>query len=225
MNAQLLEAPADRIERLAAKAVRGDERAARAYARAWRDLVASVLADHPEVPPGAREVLHHLALTAPFHPGGPVIALMSAASDIIPSMSPPRPHRTTAPMLPDALDYQRFSRFVLLELAGAGTGLERLLTGWELTVTELARLFGVRRQAVQQWLDDGVPPARQPKLVGLHRVAELLERNLRPERIPAAVREPSGAFGGASMLDLIAADRHDQVLEAVARSFDWAASA
>jgi transcriptional regulator with XRE-family HTH domain len=225
MAVDVLEAPADRIERLLPDALSGDERAARAYARAWDDLVDGLLAEYPDAPLGAGDVLRHLALTAPFHPGGPVVALMSAASDIIPGMTAP-PARSSAPSeVPQALSYQRFSRFVLLESSGAGTGLERLLAGWDLTVTELASLFGVRRQAVQQWLDDGVPPARQPKLAVLHRIADLLERNLRPERIPAVVRASATAFGDATMLELIAADRHGELLDAVARSFDWAATA
>lgn len=225
MTVDLLEAPADRIERLLPDALSGDERAARAYARAWNDLVERLLAEHPDAPPGTGDVLRHLALTAPFHPEGPVVALLSAASDIIQGMSA-APARTSTPsQVPHVLDYRRFSRFVLLEGSGAGTGLERLLAGWELTVTELAGLFGVRRQAVQQWLDGGVPPSRQPKLAVVHRIADLLERNLRPERIPAAVRAPAAAFGDASILVLIAADRHDELLDAVARSFDWAATA
>jgi transcriptional regulator with XRE-family HTH domain len=225
MAVDVLGTRADLIERLLPDALGGDERAARAYARAWNDLVDSLLAEHPDAPSGARDVLHHVALTAPFHPAGPVDALMSAASDIIPDMAPPPPHASAPSKVPQALDYRRFSRFVLLESAGAGTGLERLLAGWELTVTELASLFGVRRQAVQQWLTDGVPPARQPKLAVIHRIADLLERNLRPERIPAVVRAPAVALGEASMLELIADDRQDQLLDAVARSFDWAATA
>jgi hypothetical protein len=225
MAVALLEAPADRIRRLLPLALAGDERAARAYARAWNDLVESLLAEHPDAPPGTRDILHHVALTAPFHPGGPVVALMSAASDIIPDMTAPTARASAPSEIPQALSYRRFSRFVLLESSGAGTGLERLLASWELTVTELASLFGVRRQAVQQWLDDGVPPARQPKLAVVHRIADLLERNLRPERIPAVVRASAEAFGDATMLELIAADRHAELLDAVARSFDWAATA
>jgi hypothetical protein len=225
VTVDILEAPADRIERLLPHALSGDERAARAYARAWNELVENLLAAHSDAPPGARDILRHLALTAPFHPAGPVAGLMSGASEIIPGMSPPPAHASSPAGVPEVLDYQRFSRFVLLEGSGAGTGLERLLAGWQLTVTELANLFGVRRQAVQQWLDNGVPPARQPKLAVVHRIADLLERNLRPERIPAAVRAPAASFGDESMLQLIADDRHDELLEVVARSFDWAATA
>lgn len=216
----------DELVRWLPEALRGDERAARRYARAWRDLVAALLAEHPEAPSSAAPVLDHLALTAPFDPAGPLHALMSAASGIIAGMDPPAPPaRAGVSRLPDTADYQRFSRYVLSEVSGVGTGLEGLLAAWQMTVTEMATLFGVRRQAVGQWLDDGVPSVRLPKLATMHRVAELLERNLLSERIPAVVRTPSDRWNGATMLDLIAADRHEELLVDVARSFDWAAPA
>ena len=92
-------------------------------------------------------------------------------------------------------------------------------------ITDVARLFGVRRQAVQQWLEDGVPAARQPKLLAILGIADLLERNLLPERIPAVVRTPSPADGGRSMLEVISDDRHQELLERTRRSFDWSWSA
>jgi len=203
-------------------ALRGDEAAARRYARAWRRLVRQVVADH-DAPASAFDVLDHLALTAPFAPQGPVGALMSAAASIMTGMST-RPVRGAPSELPDALDYQRFSRVVLHELSGAGTGLERLLAAWQLSVTDAGHLFGVARQAVQQWLDGGVPPARQPKLVMVLRVADLLERNLLPERVPGVVRTPARAYGNRTLLQAIADDDHDHVFEVVARSFDWSAT-
>ena len=203
-------------------ALRGDEAAARRYARAWRRLVREVAAGR-EPPVAALDVLDHLALTAPFAPEGPVAALVSAAAGIMGGMTS-RPFRDVASDLPEVLDYHRFSRVVLLELSGAGTGLERLMAAWQLSVTDVGRLFGVARQAVQQWLDDGVPPARQPKLGVVLRIADLLERNLQPERMPAVVRTPARAHGNRSILQAIGDDDHDRVLEVVARSFDWSAT-
>lgn len=206
------------------EALAGNERATRRYTRAWRALVRTLVADHA-VPDSAVDVLEHLAITAPFDPAGPLRALVSVASGIIPNMEPvtvPRGPRT-APLR--TLDYQRFARVVLAELAGAGSGLERFFDAWQLTITDVARLFGVRRQAVQQWLDEGVPAARRPKLLAITETADLLERNLLPERIPGVVRAPGDAYAGASMLEMIAADRHEELLESVRRSFDWAWSA
>jgi len=210
------------VERWLPAALTGDERAARRYARAWHELVRAICSDHPGTPASAVDVLDHLALTAPFDPAGPIGALVSAASGIMPGMDVPTIPRTARKALPASVDYQRFARVVLAELSGAGTGLVRLMAAWGLTVTDVAGLFGVRRQAVQQWLDEGVPGARQPKLHTILETADLLERNLLPDRIPGIVRAPSEAYEGRSMLELIQADRHDQLLGSVRRSFDWA---
>jgi len=205
-----------------AAALRGEEAAARRFARAWRRLVRHLVEGH-DVPAGALDVLDQLALTAPFDARGPVDALVSAAGGIIDGVLP-SPTDAGPAALPDPLAYQRFSRVVLLELSGAGTGLERLMAAWQLSVTDVARLFGVARQAVQQWLDDGAPPARQPKLATILRIADLLDRNLLPERVPGIVRTPAGAYGRRSILQAIADDDHEAVRKAVARSFDWAAT-
>jgi hypothetical protein len=214
------------LERAVPKALRGEAAAARRYARAWRALVHAVLASH-DAGAAAAGVLDRVALTAPFHPDGPVQALVSAASDIIPDMRAPLPSALSSPpsALPDPLDYERFALAVLQELTRSGPGLEHLMAAWDLTISDTARLFGVSRQAVQQWLDDGVPAARQPKLLQVLRIADLLERNLQPGRIPAIVRSEAGAYDGRSMLELVADDRHDELLASVERSFDWAATA
>jgi hypothetical protein len=216
---------ASEVERWLPAALSGDERAARRYARAWHELVRAICSDHPGAPASAVDVLDHLALTAPFDPAGPIGALVSAASGIIPDMDVQTIPRTARKRLPGSVDYQRFARVVLAELSGAGTGLERLMAAWGLTVTDAARLFGVRRQAVQQWLAEGLPGARQPKLHIILETADLLERNLLPERIPGIVRVPSEAYSGRSMLELIANDRQGELLDSVRRSFDWAWSA
>lgn len=211
------------VERALPRAVRGDAAAARRYARAWRGLVRALLDPHRGDAAAAR-VLDLVALTAPFHPEGPLEALMSAAAGIIPDIQVPSLASPALP-LPDPLAYERFTFAVLEELGAGGSGLEHLMASWRLSVSDTARLFGVSRQAVQQWLDEGVPPARQPKLLQVQRIADLLERNLQPDRIAAVVRSEADAFEGRSMLRLIADDRQDEVLGSVERSFDWAATA
>jgi transcriptional regulator with XRE-family HTH domain len=105
------------------------------------------------------------------------------------------------------------------------TDLRRIQQLLGLNAGELAHLFGVSRQAVSRWLEQGVPPARQPKLVTILDIAENLTRQLRPERLPAVVRKPAAAFEDLSMLEMIAEDRHDELLRRVRESFDWAATA
>jgi hypothetical protein len=225
MAVATIELPSDlvrEVERALPRALRGEAVAARRYARAWRGLVRALLATH-DAAAAAADVLDHLALTAPFHPDGPINALLSAAAGIISDM---RPSAIPSPpaSLPAPLEYERFTVAVLQELSGPGSELARLIAGWQLSISDVARLFGVTRQAVQQWLDDGVPAARQPKLLQILRVGDLLERNLELRRIPAVVRSDAGAYGGRSMLEMIAEDRHDDLLESVERSFDWAST-
>jgi hypothetical protein len=211
------------VERALPKALHGEAAAARRYARAWRGLVRSLLASH-DAAAAAADVLDHVALTAPSHPDGPIQALVSAAAGIIKGVRSFPVTSLPAPV-PTPVHYERFTLAVLDELSGRGSELARLMAGWQLSISEVSRLFGVTRQAVQQWLEDGVPAARQPKLLQILRIRDLLERNLQLARIPAIVRSEAGAFGGRSMLELIADDRHDELLGSVERSFDWASTA
>ena len=205
-------------------ALAGDEDAARRYARAWHQLVLQLVGSASRAPASAVEVLDRLSLTAPFDPLGPIHALMSVASTIIGDMNQ-RPSARSSPTLPASIDFDGFTRAVLDELSGAGSAIRSLLSSWQLSIAEAARLFGVTRQAMQQWLAGVVPPARQPKVLAVVRIGDLLSRNIRPERIPGIVRSPAPGYAGATMLQLIARDQHQDLLDSVARSFDWAATA
>jgi len=103
--------------------------------------------------------------------------------------------------------------------------LRRLMDAFELSKTELGALFSVRRQAVDQWLERGVPAERQERVQTLIGIADLLERKLKPGRLAGVARRPADAYGGKTMLELIAADRHRELLEFVRDSFDWASAA
>ena len=206
-------------------ALAGDEDAARRYARAWHQLVLQLVGSASRTPASAVEVLDRLSLTAPFDPLGPIHALMSVASTIIGDMDQRPAVRSSPVILPASIDFDGFTRAVLDELAGAGSAIRSLLSAWQLSIAEAARLFGVTRQAMQQWLAGDVPPARLPKVLAVVRIADLLSRNIRPERIGGIVRSPVPGYAGATMLQLIAQDRHQELLDSVARSFDWAATA
>lgn len=103
--------------------------------------------------------------------------------------------------------------------------VRRLMDAFELSKTELASLFGVRRQAVDQWLERGVPSERQEKVQTLIAICDLLERKLKPGRLAGVARRPADAYGGKTTLELIAADQHRELLELVRESFDWATAA
>lgn len=90
-----------------------------------------------------------------------------------------------------------------------------------LSTTEIARLFGVRRQTVSDWYERGIPGARQAKAASLAATCDLLHRYLKPERIPGIARQPADAYDGLTMLEMIEAERHEELRERVRRSFSW----
>jgi hypothetical protein len=127
----------------------------------------------------------------------------------------------------DDLTAQRFIHRVrrYLNHSDARHPLNRITDAFGLSKTDLAGLFGVRRQAVDQWLARGVPPERQEKVATLDALVDLFDRKLKPDRLPGVARRPAAAYGGETMLDLIRQDRHGELLEIVRDSFDWATAA
>ena len=105
------------------------------------------------------------------------------------------------------------------------TLLDQIAETLELSETELGRLFGVSRQAVGQWRERGVPSNRMAKVTTVAAICDLLQHQLKPERVPGIARRPAPAYGGLSMLEMIERDRQDQLQSKVRQSFDWAASA
>jgi hypothetical protein len=127
----------------------------------------------------------------------------------------------------DDLTARRFLRLVRFHLNHPDEEhpLRRLMDAFELSKTEVGSLFGVRRQAVDQWLERGMPSERQDKVQTLMAIADLLERKLKPGRLAGVARRPADAYGGKTMLEMIAEDRHRELLELVRESFDWASAA
>jgi hypothetical protein len=179
----------------------------------------------------AARLLDHLALQAPFSPWvarygpgrGVAVFLLDEIRRLVPDLEP-MSHRGTAlphwDLSPDA--FARFSHNVWIEIAQQTPPLARIQAVLRLSDTELAGLFGVRRQAAAQWLQEGLPPARLPKALAVLQVVDLFERNLQPDRIPAVARTPAPAYGGSTMLEMIERDRHAELLELTRASFDWA---
>ena len=102
------------------------------------------------------------------------------------------------------------------------TLLDPIAETFELTETELGRLFKVSRQAVGQWRERGVPSNRMAKVATVAAIGDLLRHRLRTERIPGIARRPAEAYDGLSMLEMIERDRQDELQAEIRRSFDWA---
>jgi hypothetical protein len=103
--------------------------------------------------------------------------------------------------------------------------LDQIAESFELSNASLARLFGVTRQALDGWRERGVPEARLEKAAAAAAVADLLSHQLKPERVPGVARRPAAAYGGLTMLEMIASDRHRELLGSLRGAFDWSGGA
>jgi hypothetical protein len=122
-------------------------------------------------------------------------------------------------------DARRFLFAVRRSLNAQEPPLERIQQVFGVNYTELGRLFGVSRQGAKDWLERGVPTDRKDKVATVAAIADVLERKLKADRIPGIARRPAQAYRDNTMLELIAADRHLELLDITRRSFDWATSA
>src|SRR5215211_5343469 len=102
--------------------------------------------------------------------------------------------------------------------------LDRIEDAFELSNTQLAGLFGVRRQALDGWRERGVPGARLEKATTVAEIADLLSHRLKPERVPGVARRPAATYAGLTMLEMISRDRHRELLESVRQTFDWSSA-
>jgi hypothetical protein len=92
-----------------------------------------------------------------------------------------------------------------------------------LTNSEVADLFGVDRQVVDQWGECGeISDNVREKLASLLLVGDLLSRRLAPGRLPIVARRRADAYGGITMLDMVATGRGTELCELTEPVFDWA---
>jgi hypothetical protein len=182
-----------------------------------------------------KAALDQEAMSAPFSdwvgtlgPGrGTAVAVASHLRSALPGtepLSPPRNGRLPGWTV-DERGAVRFYRAVVDELSRVETPLEHIASVLGLTRTELAGLFGVRRQALDQWQARGVPAERQAKLATVGAITDLLAAKVKRDRIPGVARRSAPAYGDRSMLEAIAAGDEDEVLAELRDAFDWAVAA
>ena len=102
----------------------------------------------------------------------------------------------------------------------AGRSLAHTLTVWNINQSQAGRLFGVSRQAISKWLSHGAPAERAKALANIAAATDLLLHYLKRDRIPAVVRRPVPALG-QSLLDLIASDETELLLQTCRDMFDF----
>jgi DNA-binding XRE family transcriptional regulator len=243
--AQIGDSALEEIESSFQGAIGGDPRQVRAYVAAYRELIARILdvvgESHPSLgttasgPSWMKTALERGAIGAPFTvwarmlgpSRGVAVAIVAGLREMLPGAEP-----LQAPvegLLPewtlDEAAVARFYRAVLEELERSKGPLERIRVVLGISRTELARLFGVRRQALDQWSLRGVPGDRQEKLATLGEISDLLAAKLKADRIPGVVRRAAAAYGGRSALAAIADGDEERVLAELRDAFDWAAAA
>jgi len=91
---------------------------------------------------------------------------------------------------------------------------------WGVSQADLGRMFGVSRQAIGQWVDDGPPSSRADEIAKLGKMTDLLDRWIKRDRIPAVVRRSVPALGGRSRLDVARAGELDLLLDELRETFD-----
>jgi hypothetical protein len=224
-------------------ALDGSFEAARRYVLAYRDLSCKLLAEagHEVVlDPGSGSgsfvlsLLEDASTQAPFsafadqYELGDAVALdLASRARVLLGYTHLAPRtRNNTPLAIDELAMRRFLHNVRYHLNQLGDdSLVQVMTAFELSKTELGGLFGVTRQAIDSWLRNGVPPDRREKLNILASLVDLLERKLKPGRLPGVARTPARAYGGLTMLEMVASDRHHELIEDVRDSFEWSDAA
>jgi len=103
----------------------------------------------------------------------------------------------------------------------AAADLARALRVLDISLSEAGR--PVRRSRFRGRAVVGArrPAARLARAANLARIADILERNLKPARNPRGVREPAAAYAGASILELVRDGRDEEARALLEQAFDW----
>lgn len=226
-------------------ALAGRNDAVVAYVAAWQSsrlrLLAHLLESCPELrlPPLLEESLDTQLLHAPFSAWtasygprqGPALDLLARLRSLLEPQSRPLPVPLSSEKLPelwrtfDPAVTRRFYRAALAAFEGRGTQAAQIMDAFGLNKSELGRMFGVSRQAVDQWLGGEVPADRRAKAAVVLAIIDLIEPRIKAGRLSGIARRRAAAYGERSMLEMIEADDEEQLLELTRRSFDYATTA
>jgi hypothetical protein len=99
--------------------------------------------------------------------------------------------------------------------------LVSVMSGFGLSPAEAGRLFGVRRQAVNAWLREGVPQTRLAEVARVAQATAALRAFFKAERLPAIVRGAMPDLGQRSVLETIATRGAEPVLRLVEALRSW----
>lgn len=85
---------------------------------------------------------------------------------------------------------------------------------FQLSSAELGSLFGnVRRQAIDQWFENGVPTDRVAEVDRVAQVANQFATVFKKQRLPAIVRGPMNGLDGRSVLEVLRTEGVEPIYE------------
>jgi len=87
--------------------------------------------------------------------------------------------------------------------------------------TETGAIFGISRQALDEWYTKGVPMSRVADVGRVASLADALRARFVPERLPQIVREPLPGLGGESILRAIRAHGTGAIFDLLDRAFSY----
>lgn len=211
------------------RAMQGDLRATRRFATYYllvADELGTIVAEVKRtIPVGVvTSVLRHQIYVVPFEAPsqdgyGVVLAMVNIARSVAGAPREPLEWK-----MGDATGYWRFSKAtdqVLFERTSSQP-LERAMKILKLTASEMGRLLGVSRQAVEKWMVSGVPAERSARITTMDEIATVLHQHLRQGAVPGVVRKEADAFEGGTILEALARGQEQDVLDRVKASFDYA---
>lgn len=102
----------------------------------------------------------------------------------------------------------------------ASRPLDRITRLWDVSASQIGKMFGVSRQAATTWLHDGPPAARADQIALLDQSTNLLAQWIKRERIPAVVRRPIDQLGGRSRLEVALAGEFELLRDELNDTFD-----
>lgn len=124
------------------------------------------------------------------------------------------PFRVTAKSISDAFD-RAFRR-------RGSRNLVTIQKAFRLNARELGELFGnVTRQAVEQWVERGVPADRSADVDRVAELASRLARTFKQDRLPSIVRSRIPGLSNQSILETIRENGTAQTLDLLSRLHAW----
>jgi DNA-binding transcriptional regulator YiaG len=123
-------------------------------------------------------------------------ASVIAAFDATPPKSPSRNRAVSAAYHTEAVRQLRRIRGVL-----------------QLSGPELGSVFGVTRQAIDQWCDNGIPPEQLASIDRVSETVDELSKRFKPLRLPAIVRAPMPILDNRSILRTLKDDGPSAIFE------------